>query len=622
MQRFIRMWIAPLAVLTICSAALAMETPELSLSDDLLIPKGDYYEATVPDTLDLAEHARLSVRGLTRFLNPDKDFSPYGHAFFNVKPPIMTNVWAQGPHNWGKISDGLIQTRLICGSKENLELEEKTLRGMLKWAKEDGSTPLARIMLALMSLERQHPDPGLHRVIERMAASFATAAKGDEERAYFYDFEQLPPDNKDTKLGIIGYGWHAFIQGNALRTLSRWHMQSGDAASIQLATRLKNFTLDPILWEGEEGPKAVVGEEHAHFRGHHHSYLTGLLGLLWYAEATHDTRLMQFVRDGYEHYRTFGIARVGLFGEGCSVADMTMLAIQLSELGVGDYWDDVDSYVRNQLIELQITDADKLRRASQSEPILAKLDPDGTDGLQKLASEVEKPLPLKPLEETEEDVCERNVGAFLSEASCPTHIPKQRFLYTICCTGNCTAALCAAWDATVRCREGVAQINMLLNRASPWLDIDSYLPYEGKVVVRNKTAHTIFIRFPLWVDCPAIQARINDKPTSTNWIGQYLALNGLEPDDVISFDFPMRETVETYTLKWKQDDFWMESTDPGSNWKPTPDPDRYTFHFRGNTVMDVSPRRSINDYQFYARDDLIRDKAPMRKLTRFVVRED
>ncbi len=49
--------------------------PEWKNLDDVLTtanlrPKGTYYEATVPDTLDLAERARLSVHGLTSFLNP------------------------------------------------------------------------------------------------------------------------------------------------------------------------------------------------------------------------------------------------------------------------------------------------------------------------------------------------------------------------------------------------------------------------------------------------------------------------------------------------------------------------------------------------------------------------
>src|SRR2546430_15065435 len=34
------------------------------LTAERLKPKGEYYDATVPDTLDLAERARLSVHGL------------------------------------------------------------------------------------------------------------------------------------------------------------------------------------------------------------------------------------------------------------------------------------------------------------------------------------------------------------------------------------------------------------------------------------------------------------------------------------------------------------------------------------------------------------------------------
>ena len=42
---------------------------------------------------------------------------------------------------------------------------------------------------------------------------------------------------------------------------------------------------------------------------------------------------------------------------------MTLLALKLSEMGVGDYWEDVDQYVRNHLTELQITDAEAMRKA-------------------------------------------------------------------------------------------------------------------------------------------------------------------------------------------------------------------------------------------------------------------
>ena len=94
------------------------------------------------------------------------------------------------------------------------------------------------------------------------------------------------------------------------------------------------------------------------------------------------------MRDGYEYLRNWGIARIGLFGEMCAVSDMTYLAIKLSDYGVGDYWEDVDCYVRNVLADRQITSADKLRKAVGTEPIDAR---DQLDNLELFDFMVEAP---------------------------------------------------------------------------------------------------------------------------------------------------------------------------------------------------------------------------------------
>ena len=50
--------------------------------------------------------------------------------------------------------------------------------------------------------------------------------------------------------------------------------------------------------------------------------------------------------------------------EPCGVADTAVLAVELSDAGLGDYWDDVDHIVRNHLIAQQISDLDRLRQIS------------------------------------------------------------------------------------------------------------------------------------------------------------------------------------------------------------------------------------------------------------------
>ena len=50
------------------------------------------------------------------------------------------------------------------------------------------------------------------------------------------------------------------------------------------------------------------------------------------------------------------------------------------------------------------------------------------------------------------------------------------------------AAFYYAWHGITRFDHGLAQVNLFLNRASPWMDVESYLPFEGKVILRNKQA--------------------------------------------------------------------------------------------------------------------------------------
>jgi hypothetical protein len=175
-----------------------------------------------------------------------------------------------------------------------------------------------------------------------------------------------------------------------------------------------------------------------------------------------------------------------------------------------------------------------------------------------------------------------------------------------------------AWESIVRCRDESAQVNLLLNRASPWLDVDSYLPYEGKVVVRNKTARSLAVRIPRWVDKSAVAASINRQAAPGEWIGNCLTFARISPGDEITITFPMVTATEKYTLKWKHTDHWMESTDPGRRWS-NPNPTVYTMTFKGNTLVDVMPREEGPGYPLYQRAGQ-RDStaAPTKVLRRFV----
>ena len=234
---------------------------------------------------------------------------------------------------------------------------------------------------------------------------------------------------------------------------------------MELAKKLTRFlTLPESGWMPVEYARGATPADHAQYRGHFHGHVMALRGILAYGVATNNTALKQFARDGYEFSRTLGIAPLGwceehagkFSHETCCLADMVSLAIQLSEAGVGEYWDDVDGYVRNHLTEGQFIDLQKMKQINQD-----------------LTPEQEKLL-------------ERTIGTYCGWGS-PTALST---VLQNCCMANGAQGLYSALESIVKLERDTARVNLLLNRASPWLDgkvffhtrAKSFFPINGPSV--------------------------------------------------------------------------------------------------------------------------------------------
>src|SRR5208283_3787860 len=53
--------------------------------------------------------------------------------------------------------------------------------------------------------------------------------------------------------------------------------------------------------------------------------------------------------------------------ETCEIADMIALGVKLSQAGAGDYWDNVDRWLRNQFFENQLTSVDWVYRLAATQ---------------------------------------------------------------------------------------------------------------------------------------------------------------------------------------------------------------------------------------------------------------
>jgi DUF1680 family protein len=612
---------------------------------------GVRYQAEMPDTLDLAESARYSVNALTGAAEPDFGYETPEAAHLDQRPPYMS--WRNGGSVLQRPIETLPRVRAMSGSTYNQELDMKIVGAVTRDIEADGlwwmklaghpgregifdgdqvwPCEQGELMSALLTWYRYDGNSDWLKLVERMVGGLSKIALRNEDRAWYYTtytrqgwheqsgaFNQARIIKNPLEEPTTRYG---FDIGRPLQAFSRWYAVSGDKQALDLARRLANFYLKPSMWgrgymKTPDGPTMAVAAERAFWVGQFHEHTMGIIGLMDYALATNDNSLKEFVANFYTNSKNFGIARIGFFpnmrgsledmrtwaarytgdreagvcDEGCAIADMTWLAATLSDAGVGDYWDDVDQYVRNQLIEHQV-----LRRDTLEEIIAASPEHQ-----------------LNPGYETDKNVLDRNIGCFLGTAD-----PTMAYSWWVmCCNANCPRALHKAWKSIVRCSDGVANVNLLLNRVSPWLDVHSYLPYEGKVVLKNKTAREVCLRIPKWTDKSAVRCRVNQNEIARHWAGSYLLIPSLAPKDVVTLEFPVVETVEKYTdLTYQQ---------------------QYTCRFRGNTLMDISPRAErpryrelalgedgsrfqVNKgYPLYQRDFLKHDRAPMKWGERYV----
>ena len=594
------------------------------------------YPATVPDTLDIVDMADRGLHGLTGMIDVANDYEPYGvFAFGTPKPYLRHNRFTMDCA--GKLWESFPYLRSISGNTQGQDVDEGFSRAMLAHVADDGlfysglprmtgwhnanppgatyhAYPLdrepfanilgnARCMLAMMALHQRDGDEAWLKQIKATSDGLRRIAVIKKDYAYF------PDGSIGTAFSCPQSGWRNTIEptgerfggegsvlcyyGQVVRALTRWFMLSGDEQALDLAAKLVHFCQQPKMWmwaQTDTIPKDIYVPDHACFIGHVHGHLAYLRGLLEYAQATNNWRYKEFVRSGYAYTRKKGIARIGCFGEGCAVADMVALAIRLSDYGVGDYWDDVSQYVRNQFVEMQLTRPDLMREIAARTP-----QPDDPWDL---------PIPGM----TSYDHAIECAQGTISCGASPTNSSPMA---GICCVGNGTNAIYYAWESILRARGDTVQVNLLLNRVSAELDIDSHLPYQGRVILRNKTARTIAVRIPLWVNRGALRCQLNQKEVTPDWFGNYATFGQTRPGDQIALDFPRREDADTFHL----DPVWW-ANDYNTH---TPNYRKYACQFVFDTCVSVeSPTKDPKGYVLYDRDHLKKTTAPVRTVERLV----
>jgi len=623
---------------------------------------GTFHDQAVPDTLDLAERARLALHAFLNTIN-HRRLQPRTFIRYDVRTPYMSHHAADATLDPGFIQT-LLMLRGMCGSKYGLDLEERYRNRIIndidqkeglyynRWradkpwhteysearyggpSQEDFANIHANACLAqaMMDLRQYDESPIWKDRIHRMIRGLEHIAVKQQDYAYYPDGGVGEPGNYSRS------GWRKLARSNSdweggegsivsyhaepIRALVRWYLEEDDSQALEAARRLVRYCMRACFWGAQVEPMCVAGNEKGHCDAHWHAKAMTLRAILDYGIAAGDQRSIEFVRDGYEFARTLGIPRLGWLAtypmitpycETCALGDVVALAIGLSDAGAGDYWDDVDHVVRNHLAEVQLLNADRLQEIAQASPVHNPELRQALRSVDMLLSGSEIVVPVEgyaallahgyrpwPGQEDRKNVIKRTVGLWAS-CSSPTSVPNPWIMQ--CCTYGAALGIWAAWEGTIRGDESLVTVNLLLNRASFLLDVNSCLPYEGKVEFVVRTARRLAVRIPVWIGRSKLSSRVNGRPRPLMFSGNYLLIEDLKPEETVVIRFPLPEWKDKYTALQR---WWMHEV-------------TYTVTLRGSTVIEISPRDvSSLSYPLYRRDYLRREEAPIKTIKRFV----
>lgn len=550
---------------------------------------------SIPDTLDLSARAGIALNAMIGVADEDKGYIPFFSGFFASDPAWMSHGnWDYGSSH-GRLVDSMTLVRAMTGTEEGREIENHYKENLLSFFKKDGlsyrrnnfteefvkscdskfedSASMIDQRSVLLGLTTWFIDTGEEAVKQRADQHVAALKRiARKERTSWYY-----PASEYTE-----HGWPSFdavvtrlcpdpcaMWGRQVTPLIRYHQTTGNQDALELC---ENFVSNIVYRSGAFGEDGSWNAGLGYRNGHFHTRMGTIASLARYAEFTHDAFLMNWVKKcfdwGLTKCTTFGwtpgdLEDQGYEHETCTLVDAIGTSITLAKNGYPEYWGKAERFLRNQLTEAQLLDTSWIKQSDTKEMDI-------------------------PQEKTYYKVADRLRGAFAGYSA------PNDFVYSgmkgrghimdvqVCCVASGARGLYNGWNNIVTEERGRVSINMLLNKASKWVDLYSYLPHSGKVEITAKTdIRELCIRIPEYVPYGAVTIKrsfqgevktINARelPLIKNY---FVKLSNVRNGEEIEAEFPviMRKTMETavddvYETNWAGDN--VISITPGGVYYP------------------------------------------------------
>jgi len=265
------------------------------------------------------------------------------------------------------------------------------------------------------------------------------------------------------------------------------------------------------------------------FFGHVHSAVWVASGLIMLGRITDNSFYLQKGKAIYDYVRSM----TSSFGwlpeyvkwkpmaeencETCCIKDMIECSHELILAGYPEYWNDLNSFVRNQLVENQVTHSGYVVTDDTKE------DKDGV---------------------TYKKIHKRMIGGF-SGGSLPNSISLTRFRSIAgCCAGFAPIGLWRAWKVSVEETDCRVTVNIPLNKDVTKASVRSFYPNEGRIEVVAKEDIMVAFRWYSWMgDMDALRIMVNGKEENYIVEDGLLIVSARRSDTII-----LEHTIETVLI--------------------------------------------------------------------------
>lgn len=518
------------------------------------------------------ENLRLVLNYIINMTDEAYDHLPYWLIVPNKKPAEAAHCRVDDAELVGSWYEGIESAMRTLNTKDGSEVKESLRRHLMKSWGEHGLRfhepylwthtlhssfhEMGYILPALNRIVASNPDDeeaerrsselvrGLRSlVIQRKVKTFWSGDSEENKPIYLFPNDVYLKDGGFDQTRHTGRGEQAIRNAIMLNALVTRYEIANDEVALDLATGLANYLLGASRYFNYK----------MEFFGHVHSAGWVATGLVHLGRVTGNTKYIDKGRRIYQYIRSLS----SNFGwvpeyaqwhdpadehcETCCIKDMIECADQLIQAGYTEYYDDMNKFARNQLVENQVRYTGYV--------MVDNTLPD-ENGI------------------TYHDLDKRIMGGFTGGSE-PNSISLTRFRSIAgCCVGMAPVALEIVCNRAVTEENGKLIVNIPFNKDMPQLNMRSFIPNEGKISLKIKTATAAGFRIYDWMTND-FKLLINGKECQNAICdGKIIYVENLKSGDEVSLVFPM-ETVKKKEIITDKE---------------------LTVYWRGCDVVDITPR--------------------------------